>query len=111
MIVEVFRLEATNADVLSAPSRLAALPYSGTLTLEFQAANNTLTAFWAVSVQMPNGDVPLDSVRIPEGVTDGGLNRDDKYQITVPATQGGHILVDAQETGVSVLIIRATLMP
>jgi len=111
MIVEAFRLEATDQDVLIAPSRLAAIPYGGILILEFQAANNTLTAFWAVTVQMPNGDVPLDAVRIPEGVTDGALNADDKYQISVPATQGGHILVAAVETGTSVLLIRATLMP
>lgn len=111
MIVETFRLEATDNDLLAAPSRLAAIPYNGRLILEFQAANNTLTAFWAVTVQLPNGDLPLNEVRIPEGVTDGALNLDDKYTITVPAALGGHILVDCVETGSSVLVVRATLMP
>ncbi len=111
MIVEVFRLEATNNDLLAAPSRLAALPYNGSLIMEFQAANNTLTAFFTVSIQMPNGDVPLDAVRIPEGVTDGGLNMDDKYVVTVPARQGGHVIIDCIETGTSVLVVRCTLMP
>ncbi len=111
MIVETFRLEATDADVLAAPSRLAALPYNGRLILEFQASTNTLTAFWAVTISLPNGDIPLDGVRIPEGVTDGALNADDKYSVNFAATAGGHILIGALETGSSVLIIRATLMP
>ncbi len=111
MIVEAFRIEATDGDLLAAPSRLAALPYSGTLILEFQASTNTLTAFWAVSVSLPDGAIPLDSVRIPEGVTDGALNMDDKYSVSFPATTGGHILVNCVETGSSVLVIRATLMP
>jgi len=111
MIVEMFRLEATNNDLLAAPSRLAALPYNGTLILEFQSANFTLSAFFLVTVQLPDGSTPLDAVGIPEGATDGALNADDKYMISVPATAGGHILVGCVETGVSVLIVRATLMP
>lgn len=111
MIVEMFRLTATTADVLAAPSRLAAIPYNGTLILEMQAQQSDGTNQFAVTVQLPDGSTPLESVIIPDGAIDGALNADDKYTISVPATAGGHILVTATESGTAVMFIRATLMP
>ncbi len=111
MIVEMFRIEATNADILLAPSRLASIPYNGTLILEFQCSSNTAASNAAVTVQLPDGSTPLDSVVIPDGVTDGALNADDKYVVSLPATQGGHIIVGLVETGTTSTVIRATLMP
>ena len=65
---------ATNADILQG-TRLQTVPQGGVLTFELQANNATASNFCAVSVQMPNGDTPLNSVRVP------GLQ---------PVTRGGH---------------------
>jgi hypothetical protein len=111
MIAEFYRLEATNTDVLKAPSRLAAIPYNGTLILEMQAQQSDGTNQFTVTVQLPDGSTPIENMIIPDGATDGALNADDKYTIAVPATAGGHILVSATEGGTAVMMIRATLMP
>ncbi len=111
MIVETFRLAATDLDVLAAPSRLAALPYNGTLIIEMQAQQSDGTNQFVVTIQLPDGSTPLDSVIIPDGATDGAINADDKYVVAVPATMGGHILIQATESGTAILMMRVTLMP
>lgn len=111
MIVEFFRLSATDLDVLAAPSRLNSIPYNGTLILEMQAQQSDGTNQFVVSVQLPDGDVPMDNVIIPDGAVDGALNADDKYMIGFPVLQGGHVLVQATESGTAIMMIRATLTP
>ncbi len=111
MIVEFFRLAATDLDVLAAPSRLASIPYNGQLIIEMQAQNSDGTNQFAITIQLPDGSTPLDAVVIPDGATDGALNADDKYVVVVPATMGGHILLQAVESGTAIMMIRATLMP
>lgn len=111
MIVETYHLTASNTDVLVAPSRLAAIPYAGVLVLELQASENTATNNFEITVQLPNGDVPVQDVRIYDGATLGGMNADDKYSLSFPVAQGGHLLLSATETGTATLDIRCTLMP
>lgn len=111
MIVECYTISATNTDVLAAPSRLAAIPYSGTLIMEFQAEMSSDTNHFDLTVQLPNGDVPLDGVRLPLGATAGAINGNDKYSLSFPARQGGHVLVDLTETGTAIVNCRFTLMP
>jgi len=111
MIVEFFRLSATTADVLAAPSRLAAIPYNGMLIIEMQAQQSDGTNQFAVTIQLPDGSTPLEGVVIPDGAVDGALNADDKYVVSVPATAGGHILITATESGTAILMMRCTLMP
>ncbi len=111
MIVESFRISATTADVLAAPSRLAAIPYNGTLIIEMQAQQNDGTNQMAVTIQLPDGSTPLDAVAIPSGATDTAINADDKYVVSVPATAGGHITIAATESGTAILDMRVTLMP
>lgn len=111
MIVEMFRLAATDLDVLVAPSRLSSMPYYGTLILEMQAQQSDGTNQFVVTIQLPDGSVPMDAVIIPDGATDGALNVDDKYVIGFPVEQGGHVLVQAVESGTAIMMIRATLMP
>lgn len=111
MIVEAYQLTATDTDVLAAPSRLAAIPYDGQLILEFQADANDGTNYWEVTIQLPDGSTPLDAVLIPEGANAGSINADDKYTLSFPVAQGGHVTVHATETGTAVLDVRATLMP
>lgn len=111
MIVETFQLTATNTDVLAAPSRLSAIPYNGQLIIELQSSVNDATNYWQVGLQLPDGTQPMEDFRPPKGVTSGGVNEQDKYLISVPASAGGHILLTATENGTGVLDIRCTLMP
>ena len=111
MIAEFFRLAATNTDVLAAPSRLSAIPYDGVMVIEMQAQMSDGTNEFAVTIQLPDGSTPIESMVIPDGATDGALNADDKYTISVPASAGGHILISATESGSAVMMMRCTLMP
>lgn len=112
MIVEVYRLAATNSDLLAAgTSRLASIPYNGQLILEMQADACDGTNQFAISVQLPDGSTPLDSVPLPAGVTANCLNANEKYQAAFQVAQGGHVTVNCVETGTAVMILRATLMP
>lgn len=111
MIVETYLLSADDTDVLAAPSRLAAIPYTGTLICEFQAADNDGTNYWELTVQLPDGSTPVDAVRIPKGVTTGCWNTNDKYSLAFKVSQGGHVLVALDETGTSTCYARFTLMP
>lgn len=101
---------ATNSDVLQG-TRLQTVPAGGFLTFEMQSDTNTPTNFVEVSIQMPNGDTPLNSVRIPDGVTANALNTNDKTQITLPISQGGHTVFSVVETGAAQLTWRATYTP
>jgi hypothetical protein len=101
---------ATNSDILQG-TRLQTVPQGGYLTFELQSSVNSDTDFVAVSIQMPNGDTPLNGVRVPAGVTNFGLNNNDKTQITLPVAQGGHTVFSVEETGVAALAWRVTYTP
>lgn len=110
MILESGILSATDLDLLSV-GRLNALPYNGTLTMQFQSDVNDETNFAILTVQKPNGDVPVDNQRIPGGSGKGHLNSDELLQMTFPATQGGHFTVSISETGVAIVAYRFILRP
>lgn len=103
---------ATNADVLSG-TRLQTVPAGGFLTFELQASVNDPTNYMEVSIQMPNGDTPLNSVKIP--ATAGGdigiIDERQKLMITLPIQQGGHTVFSLAETGATVVAWRVTYSP
>ena len=101
---------ATNSDILQG-TRLQTVPAGGFLTFELQASVNDSTNFHEVSIQMPNGDTPLNAVRIADGVTAGALNNNDKTQITLPIQQGGHTVFSTTETGTASLTWRVSYTP
>ena len=101
---------ATNSDILQG-TRLQTVPSGGFLTFELQSSDNSTTDFHEVSLQMPNGDTPLNTVRIPDGVTSFALNQNDKTQITLPIQQGGHTVFSTTETGTASLTWRVTYSP
>ena len=101
---------ASNSDILQG-TRLQTVPQGGYLTFELQALLNTQTDNFNVSVQMPNGDTPLNDVRVSSGATGGALNNNDKMQITLPVAQGGHTVFSCSETGANVLAWRVTYTP
>jgi len=100
----------TNTDILQG-TRLQTVPQGGYLTFELQATANSSVNFYNVSIQMPNGDTPLNDVRVPSGATSDGLNNNDKMQITLPVAQGGHTVFSCAETGDASLTWRVTYTP
>ena len=103
---------ATNADILQG-TRLQTVPAGGVLTFELQAASSTDAANYTTSVQMPNGDTPLNNVRVPgcnpalEGVIDERQN----LTVSFPIMQGGHCVFSCTETGTTQLAWRVTYTP
>lgn len=115
MIFEQAVIVATDADVLNG-TRLNAIPYNGNITLQFCSNLANATNSYAVTIQLPNGDVPVDSQIVAcglsvENVLGGQLDTRFLTQFTFPATQGGHFTFSFTETGAAILIWRAVLTP
>ena len=103
---------ATNADILQG-TRLQTVPSGGILTFELQASENTAAANYAVSIQMPNGDTPLNQTRVP-GCNPGATGVIDERQnltVSFPISQGGHCVFSCTETGAANLAWRVTYTP
>ena len=118
MIVETFQLTASDSDVLKAPSRLAAIPSAGVLTLECSANVCAAANHWDLAIRDAEGDVPIRDCRVPaNGMGDGSnaiagvLHGSTEWVIAIPVEQGQHVGVDATLTGTADLFIRATLKP
>ncbi len=112
MIQETSILSATNADVLSA-GRLNAIPYGGNLVLEFLSQFADATNQYTLTIQLPNGDVPVDAQLVPgcNPAIAGVLDERQLLRYSFVATQGGHFTVSLTETGTAVCTFRATLLP
>ena len=104
--------DATNSDILQG-TRLQTVPAGGVLTFELQSTANNANANIAVSVQMPNGDTPLNSVRVPSSNPSLAGVIDERQNLTVsfPIMQGGHCVFSAVETGAATLAWRVTYTP
>lgn len=104
--------EASNSDILQG-TRLQTVPAGGVLTFELQSNLNLSTANYAVSVQMPNGDTPLNSVRVPASnpAASGVIDERQNLTVSFPISQGGHCVFSCAETGAAVLAWRVTYTP
>lgn len=114
MIKEGFQLTASNTDILAAPSRLAAIPYEGTLIVEVSCTDADGTNYGDLTVQLPDGSIPLENVPIPfSGNTgDGMLDNDTELMLEIPVRAGGHVLIDYTENGtVALCFMLVTLLP
>jgi len=103
---------ATNADILQG-TRLQTVPAGGVLTFELQAQENSVTNNYTVSVQMPNGDTPLNNVRVPacNPALDGVIDERQNLTVSFPIMQGGHCVFSCTETGITRLAWRVTYTP
>lgn len=112
MIFESELIEATDTDAL-AGGRLNAIPYNGSLTLRFLADLATSAARFVLTLQLPNGDVPVDGQVVPASSSglDGVMDEREVLQFTFPAFQGGHFVVSLTETGTAVVMFQAILRP
>ncbi len=103
-------LSADNTDILQG-TRLQTVPQGGFLTFEIQSDANDASNYYTASIQMPNGDTPLNTVRVPRGDNAGELDERKKLMITLPVAQGGHTVFSVDETGTAVLTYRVTYTP
>ena len=102
----------TNADILQG-TRLQTVPAGGILTFELQTDFNGSANNCAVSVQMPNGDTPLNNVRVPacNPALDGVIDERQNLTVSFPIMQGGHCVFSCTETGTATLSWRVTYTP
>lgn len=112
MIYESGLEAATNADILNG-TRLNAMPYRGILTFDVQCQFNDATNSFAVTIQLPNGDVPVDAQIVPgtNPALAGVLDERQLARFVFPATQGGHFNISLTESGTAVCVWRAVLSP
>lgn len=103
---------ATNSDILQG-TRLQTVPAGGVLTFELQSSLNDGSNHYTVSVQMPNGDTPLNNVRVPgtSPVDDGIIDERQNLTVSFPIMQGGHCVFSCTETGAANLAWRVTYTP
>lgn len=113
IIVESFVLSAPNADILAAPSRLAAIPRDGTLTIEASTTDSDATNFGRLTLTLPEGDIPFQDLIIPANglsVADSVMDRDTQMLFTMDVSQGGHVILAYAEDGtVALTLIYVTL--
>lgn len=104
---------ASNTDILQG-TRLQTLPSAGILTFEMQASDNVAANNFAVSIQLPGGDTPMNGVPVP-GTASAGLAGilDERLNLTAsyPTTQGGHCVFSAVEVGDTEMTWRCTFTP
>ncbi len=112
MILEELLISATNADVMST-GRLNAIPYNGTLTMQFLADLGDVTNNYDLTIQEPGGRVPVDTQKVPASGagTDGLLDDRELLQMTFPAARGGHFTVQLTENGTATCAVRFILKP
>ncbi len=113
VIKESFLLTADNTDILSAPSRLAAIPADGTMTLEISSTDCDATNFGLMTLQLPQGDIPFEDLHIPASGNAGDAEMDTRTQLTVSfgVARGGHVGLAYNENGtVALVLVIATLV-
>ncbi len=112
MIFESQIITATNTDVLSV-GRLNAIPYGGVLTLLFLSDLGTAAANFSLTLQKPNGDVPVQSQQVNSSshAIAGIMDEREALMFQFQATQGGHFVVSLTETGTAVCVFQAILRP
>jgi len=105
---------ATNTDILQG-TRLQTVPRNGILSFELQAADGAAANFYTVSIQLPNGDTPLNGTPIPCNAVTAGLpgviNERDALKLRFRIAQGGHCVFSCVETGDTELAWRVTFTP
>ncbi len=113
LIKETFLLATDNADVLAAPSRLAAIPANGILTVEASSTDCDATNFGLLTLQLPGGDIPFENLHIPQNgqsTADAVMDSDTELLVTMGVPQGGHVGLNYDENGtVALCMIIVTL--
>ncbi len=105
---------ATLSDLLN-NTRLSSIPFNGTLVVQAQANLGNATNNFAITIQLPNGEVPVDAQQVGCGdeLDALGGQLDTRYldQWSFPAPQGGHFTISLTETGTAICTTRVVLRP
>ncbi len=113
LIKESYVLTAANADILAAPSRLAAIPRNGVLTIEASTTDSDATNFGRLTLTLPEGDIPFQDLIIPANglsTADSVMDTDTQLVFTLEVMQGGHVILAYAEDGtVPLTLIYITL--
>jgi len=109
-------VEATSATDVLLNTRLSSIPYGGSLTIQALANLNNATNRYAITIQLPDGSVPVDGQFVSagqevEGALGGQLDSRLLDQWSFPATQGGHFTIAFTETGTALVTWRIVLRP
>lgn len=102
VIKESFFLTADDTDILAAPSRLAAIPHDGIMTIEAGATHNDGTNYGTLTLQLPDGEVPFEDLLVPYNgysATDGLLHESTELLVSFDVAAGGHVGLAYDETG------------
>jgi len=105
-------INATDTDIL-ANTRLSSIPYIGNITIQASASTNTATNNFRITIQLPDGKVPVDNqlVTANAAAVQGILDTRTLDQWTFPALFGGHFTISLTETGASSCTWRVVLRP
>ncbi len=102
---------ATNTNVLSG-SRLETIPAGASFLMFRCSANlNDATNSYALTIELPNGLIPVDGQAVPangDGAT-GVLDERTLMQWTWPAIPGGRFIVSVVESGTALFFWLAQL--
>lgn len=111
MIVLSALIAATTADLLNS-TRLQSPPRDGILVCEFQADLNNATNNFQVTIELPDGDTPvnLQSVSGNNPALGGVLDRRTADRYEFPVQQGGHVTITLTENGTAILFYRIMFM-
>ncbi len=112
IIKESFLLIGSNADILAAPSRLAAIPQPGILTIEASIEEAGAVNFGTITLQLPGGEIPFEDLLVPFNgfsATDAVMHIDTQLTFRIPVAQGGHVLYQYTEGGATSFLTIVTL--
>ncbi len=112
MIFESSLITGTNTDVLSV-GRLNSIPFPGQLTLRFLADLGNAANFYTLTLQKPDGSVPVDAQVVQASSAGSDMVLDDRETMTFvfEAVQGAHFVVSLTETGTATCAFQAILRP
>ncbi len=105
-------ITATTADLLNS-TLLQSAPSNGVMIVELIANLNDATNSFAVTIQTPDGDTPVNAQAVSgvnpslTGVMDNRMS--DRYEF--PIFQGGHMVITFTETGTAILYSKVTFVP
>ncbi len=110
MIFQSSLIAATNTDVL-AGTRLNSIPYAGTITFLFLADLGNAANNYVLTLQLPNGDVPIDAQTVWASSAGTDMTMDDReyMRFSFSAAPGGHFVVSLTETGTAVCTVVSRL--
>ncbi len=105
-------LESASNTNLFANTRLETIP-AGSAFLHFRVSSavNIAATFFTITIELPNGVIPVDGQRVPANALGavGVLDERTLLQWTWPAVIGGRYIISVVETGATNLVWLAQL--